>query len=384
MRKMSIKIVETIEDKKSLFNIKRFKYKNYSVETILKTTDTKNLKLPIFKSLFKRNEDKLVFETSKEISNIEVLDEEEKFKSYLKIPRFLSGYPHNLILTFNLSSSQLVEEISKATTFFDMMYGYSEWLFVPDIRPRKYIKIDKNKSKLVEIISSKEYIKYVDSICQILNYRNSKPIFVPISIKFHAEEIREVVSHYLKRERFYIWINFDGRPINEETIGRMRHIYRIIEESGRLKDTLIYITNIKREILSNVKDIKTPASYVLTSIVGGNIIGVNKEPKRVIEGSGQPKYSKEELLIHKGRKFNKETYYYEKPTDLNFDIKYVLSRNNILLQHEFDKQCEKFIIDRDIKEYILSKEMAKKDSRGRIVVERLFSIKKKPNLRSWI
>jgi hypothetical protein len=46
---------------------------------------------------------------------------------------------------------------------------------------------------------------------------------------------------------------------------------------------VVYSTNLKREIISNIKFDQSPASDVLSSLVGANFVGINREPQRPIK-----------------------------------------------------------------------------------------------------
>jgi len=69
---------------------------------------------------------------------------------------------------------------------------------------------------------------------------------------------------------------------------------------------------MRREIISNSKDVESPSSDVLTSIIGSNLVGVNRE-RPAPPPNDAPKLSNEERLElwkHKARVFVPESYYY--------------------------------------------------------------------------
>ncbi len=117
------------------------------------------------------------------------------------------------------------------------------------------------------------------------------------------------MEEYLKREYFYIWIDFEGSPINKKSLGILRNLFRMIDNEECTNDIILYFTNIRREIISHVNDPKTPASDILSTLSGSNIVGVNKEPKRYVDA---PKFNKEQLRVHKARIFSSRSYYYIK------------------------------------------------------------------------
>ena len=394
-----INIKEVLEDKNSLFNIKIFKYKNLTFDFIVKTIDLKNVKVNKWNEIVKNWEGPIVLENTKEINSPKNIDnilqkDYSRQNKFFKVVSSLSGYPCNIIITFNFNSLKEIQELIKnesCEAFFDLYCGYSNfWLFVPNIKPKKYIQVSENKRKLVNIVDVRNYINFVESIFEILDYKNSKPIFVPVSLKFDIKNIREIISYYLKKEYFYIWIDFEGSAINERAVGILRNIYRTIENFGRMNDVLLYFTNIKREIISHVKDEKTPASDVLSSLVGGNIIGINREPRRVVNENA---YSKEELKLHKARILDRESYYYVKlisekvkindKDELLKDQKYIITLNNLLLHKEIKLQCDKFLQDNNIKDYISTKTMLREHPKGISLYQKIFKIKKSDRIITW-
>ncbi|MHA1626335.1 MAG: hypothetical protein ACTSYT_00330 [Candidatus Asgardarchaeia archaeon] len=386
----TIEIIECETDKESLFNIKRIRYGSFKFDFIPKTVDTRNIKLSKWNFIEKNWSEKIILESTKELRSLDEIDKilererSEQNKFFRKIAS-LSEYPHNIIFTFNFNSSEDSNKLIKTRNyiaFFDLYHGYSNfWLFVPNIRPKKYLLTPKGKRKLTDIIGVEDYIKYVDTIFEILNYKNSKPIFVPISLKFGIKGVKEIIAHYLKKEYFYVWVDFEGSAVNEQSLGIMRHIFRTLEERGRLKDVLFYLTNIRREIISHVREERAPASDVLASLVGGNIIGVNKEPRRF---SDEKAYTKEELKSHKARILDRETYYYIKLTSKNLkldekedllkDTKYNMLFNNVLLHKELVSQCDEFSKEYRIKPYISKKTMLNEYPKDRPLLQSIFKV----------
>lgn len=143
---------------------------------------------------------------------------------------------------------------------------------------------------------------------------------------------------------------------------------------------MVYSTNIKRELLSNIKADTSPASDILASLVGSNIVGVNKEPQRFqelreltpIEIIKQKKHELE-LKRHKSRIFNASTYYYKKHAPL-MDPKENSILNSALLDRELAFQTEHFLKEYSVKEYITQKPMIV-EYRGGELAKDLFSKK---------
>ncbi len=147
---------------------------------------------------------------------------------------------------------------------------------IPNLKLQKY----STERKIETIVNIDDYLKFVDSVFDILNTKNNKPIFVPISLRTSQKDIEEICTHYLQRDYLNFWIDFEGKSVNEQQMGRLRYLYRILKEKEQFKNIVCYCTNIKREIMSNSKLECSPASDVLAAISGANIIGVNKEPQR--------------------------------------------------------------------------------------------------------
>ena len=251
---------------------------------------------------------------------------------------------------------------------------------------RDRVKSQKTR-EVVRIINVDEYLKFVDEAYQILDYKNKKFIFVPLSLKFSMQELKEIANYYVKNEYFNIWVDFEGSSVTKEKIARMRTFWREISNAGRDNDIIIYVTNIKREIISNIKDDRTPASDILTSLLGSNIIGINREPpKRLKEPIGRGELEK--LREHKARLFDPNTYYYCKLKILNYldeETKRKLKSNKgyntlvnmNLTDRELKKQTELFLQNFSLKNYIAQKRMIKEYKDGKLI-EYLFKRKIKP------
>lgn len=219
-----------------------------------------------------------------------------------------------------------------------------------------------------------EYIRFVDEIVEFLDKRNDKHIFVPISLRFGINELVRLIKQYLKKEYKCLWFDFEGAPVSETRIARIRVIFDEIEEKEELENTVIYATNVRREIVSNFRHSKSPASDVLASLVGANIIGTNREPPKPQES--KQKIDKKELLKHKARIFDPQSYYYfkvidyvagetQKSTLLKKDINMI--ENAKRLDKEFESQTEFFLENNSIKDYVSKKSMLKEYKNGELL-----------------
>ena len=124
-----------------------------------------------------------------------------------------------------------------------------------------------------------------------------------------------------------------------------------------------------------MKDVKSPASDVLGSIAGANIIGVDREPQRMVEGPLPPPE-------HKARLFDKKTYYYVKTTDRRFFRKPInVSQNAIRLDNEFSEQTKHFLKNLEIEKLLEKKEMLSTYKDGNILKS---LVSKKPTIQKTL
>ena len=219
-----------------------------------------------------------------------------------------------------------------------------------------------------------EYIWFVDEIVEFLDKRNDKHIFVPVSLRFGINELVRLIKHYLKKEYRCLWFDFEGAPVSEARIARIRVIFDEIEERNELENIVVYVTNVRREIISNFRDPKSPASDVLASLIGANIIGTNREPPKPQDL--KTKIDRKELLRHKARLLDPQSYYYFKVIDyvvdeqqkLNFLKKDINTIENAKrLDKEFKSQTEFFLENNSIKEYVSGKSMLKEHKNGELL-----------------
>jgi hypothetical protein len=374
----TIPIKESINDKESNFNIKIFKLGGLSVDAPIKVIDAKKVNYEFFKTQ-EREFKNILFETSKtlgnsSIQNIITSNSDAIIKQAFGYLNWVDNYENLISLTLDFNPlteyKNLDEELSG---FFDYYYEFSKTaLFVPNIKANKNIyKVDaKNRFQKIgeqPLIKINEYLDFVDDVHRVLGFKNNKPIFVPLSLKFDIGDIAQLAKEYLKRNYFHIWIDFEGATATNKTkLAKIRTFLREVESQKRFDDIIIHSTNIRREITSNIKNIRSPASDILTSLSGANVIGVNREP--AFPQENPPPY--EELMKireHKARVFEKETYYYKKlespDGSLDLKIKSLLNPNNNavynanLLNSEFGKQSTEFLEKNSIREYISHKKM---------------------------
>lgn len=376
-----IDVIETIEDKKSWFNIKRFKIGNNHFERPEKSLDIKTLDQATYSALksgFKFYEATKIVRKYDNLAKLYNEDDDQVVDSFFYKRDWLSSSPSVINFTFEFNPFNHVRTIGEISWFFNQYYPYSRFILtVPNIRIRRTIK-----KKVVSIIDFDSYVKFIDSAFQILNDKNNKPIFVPVSMRMGIRKISDLIEHYLKEEYYNYWFDFEGHPINQNSLGRLRHIFDIIKKSGNFDRVISYFTNVKREILSNYNEPTSVASDALCAIAGANLIGVNREPQRyqpptTAEGAG-----KQDFTIrmptpvdpsHKARIFDRETYYYVKTNDVGlFPKNRYVSVNAAKLNAEFGTQSEYFLQNQNV-ETLLSKKIVFKDEKAGNMLKELTS-----------
>lgn len=363
-----INIKESIEDDKSWFNIKRFTIGNTHFERPEKTLDIKSVNKEVYYSVIKEQfkfcEATKVIRDYKSIEDLYKEDEDSKINIFFYNKKWLMMHTPNILnFTFEFNPFKFVRRIEDMSGFLDQYYGFSKlFVSVPNIRT---VVISSNPYKKENIIDVSNYIKFVDSAYSILRMKNNKPIFVPISLRMSLHDLDLLVEHYLKKEYYYHWFDFEGKPINENSLSRLRHVFRKITEAGYYDKTLSYFTNVKREIISNPKSNESPASDILCSIAGANLIGVNREPRRII-GRAENLSGIQE---HKARLFNEKTYFYVKTKRADMlSSKYRnISYNAIMLAKELQNQNDFFLTHSSLTKLMQQKEMLKTYKNGSIL-----------------
>lgn len=274
-----IDISETIEDKKSWFNIKRFKISGNPFEKPEKCLDIKALDQATYRNLkggFKFYEATKIIRKFDNIAKLYNEDNDQVVDDFFYKKDWLSSAPNVINFTFEFNPFLHVRTIDNMSWFFNQYYPYSRFILtVPNIRIRRTIK-----KKVVQIIDFDNYVKFVDSAFKILNDKNNKPVFVPVSMRMGIRKLTELIEHYLREQHYYYWFDFEGQPIYERSLGRLRHVFDVIKKSGNFDKVVSYFTNIRRENLSNANEPTSVASDALCAIAGANLIGVNREPQR--------------------------------------------------------------------------------------------------------
>ena len=226
-------------------------------------------------------------------------------------------------------------------------------------------------------------------------------MFVPLSLRLSIDDIKRVAEEYVKNEFFNIWIDFEGSATTiRAKRARIREFLLQMKRLERLNEIVVYCTNVKREIISNPVVGESPSSDVLTSVIGANLIGVNRERRgfgepidKTLPAEEQQKLKDErkkktlEIKEHKARIFNPTSYYYRKVKEMGLNTtdytnfmneKYNILHNALLLDSEFKSQTEYFLEkgNHSIEKYISDKPMIKEYQKGELV-KTLFNVEKK-------
>ena len=379
-----IEVKETIRDKYSLFNIKRFNLSGLSVERPIRALDAKNIRYEHIETFF--NDYSIMFEKSLSVNmdrfyRIINSDYDRKIRNHFGFPGYAKKFPRYISVTFTFNPFSFLDKRKVAENYLEGYLLYCQTystslLLVPNTKVYRMVNKAGGKRVKETIVTLDEFINLVDTMYSILEYRDNKPIFVPFSLKFSMLDIDKLAEHYMKKEYYNIWIDFEGSSITEDKIARIRKFIRKFDERGLFDRLVVIATNIRREIVSNVKTDYTPASDVLAPLIGANIVGVNREPMRPIEGRAITE--KDKLLEHKARVFDPNTYYYIKATisqhlDPEIKSKILTSKgtntaiNTKLLDGEFERQSKVVLESRNIKEYISNKRMLHEYKHGTLL-----------------
>lgn len=375
----SIEIRNFEADDKTYFTTKNLRFNHNTLQTPFKSLDfnylgsLKELKL-LEKKWLDRNsvieKSRLIrYDTFKtEIDKSDTPFLSENYDLYKKIPVLSDKLIINtLTLTFNPCQTPKYEE--EITNFLDIYHGRSDILFVPNLKVKK---TNPDTKKIEWITDSKDYLNYVYFAYDTLKFRNSKPIFVPISTRYGKTKFIEIAKDLIESGHRYFWFDLEGRASTSFTT-QLRSFFRIVDDEGLDDKIVLYGTNIQRELSPHKSDSASAASDILATPMGLDFVGVNREPQH---GPMNIKYippPKEEIAPHKGRFFNSNTYEYIKYTDYpdsdlmmkKYNIEaYSLIKNPKLFSNfansfelnlEFERQKYAMQYDNCLKDYLSEK-----------------------------
>jgi len=398
----ALNIKEVILDKNSEFNIKQFKLGGINIDRPVKVLNVNSITHKTVEEQRRALEEYTLFyeisSTLKESTVNALLDEDEngEITRILKIKKWASPLILAYTLSFNPLRPQILEDLKDLSGFLSYYYTHSSVaLLVPNMKIKKSIpigedpKTGKKKYKPIRIADLEDYIKYVDWSVEKLNSRNNKPIFVPISLKFGMRDIAKLAEHYIKKEYFNIWIDFESGIPSPQNIGKIRQFLEVFREKERLEDIVIYTTNINREFESSPQLTLTPGTDPVTTLTGANLVGGNKG--RGIPDSNLPKPTKfGELLEYKARLFDLDTYYYIHPKLIE-DPKlkkvllmkeYNIMLNTLRINVELINQTEYFLENQEIQPYAEQKQMLKEYREGDLLKALFSPIKRRSRAKS--
>jgi hypothetical protein len=352
-----IPIKEVIEDEKTWFNIKRFNIGKVEIGRPEKVLDLKKTTKENFDQHVKPTHQFKLYEISKILSHFDKVsavsdNEDSENEEFFGSAKWREDKPTAINFTFNFNPYDYIKTAGDIDYFFDIYHGFSNpFLFVPNL------KIKNSDGHIIDIDN---YLRFVDESFDILNSKNSKPIFVPVSLRMTGKEQDNLIEHYVKKEYFNFWFDFEGRRIETIHLGKLRHFNKKIKDMGIFDKTVSYYTNINKIISEIPSEENNPASDILASIAGANIIGVNRKPQKNIKTiPGKPKW----IYVpkppeHRFRLFNKDTYYYVKSKSKMHQIDEVnRGVNAINLDQEFNNQSIHFMKNYEMETYLNQKEM---------------------------
>lgn len=216
---------------------------------------------------------------------------------------------NSLTLTFNPFTITKPEEYLRS--ILHIYHGRSDLLLIPNLKVRRYNERMKPEFQVQE----DEFTRYVDLSHEILSFRNSKPIFVPVPLKYGVRKFQSMLSGFLANGYRYFWLDFEGSATTSRA-AHIRAFHDSVETEGLGEEVVLYGSNIRRENNPHLPDPRCPVSDFLTAPLGVDIIGVNREPQR---GGGDPGKRKpyvppspEESIPHKARLLDREDYTYVK------------------------------------------------------------------------
>jgi hypothetical protein len=323
-----IEIIKVEEQSDSLLTPKRFKVGNNTIQTPFKPIDfndspginrLKNIRLvhvgdnPIIERSKFVNLD--TYENAINDSSVGYL--KESYQYLRNIPIFKEKILLNTI-TFTFNPLSIKKSYDKLSSFLNIYYDRSDFLFIPNVKIISYI--DKKKH---QIMSYDEYINYIDSAYENLSFKNRKPIFVPISLKLGVLQCQEMFKKFLDMGYRKFWFDFEGSG-SLAFAANIRSFHKIIDKPGLIDEVIFYATNIRREKNPHPPDDSCGASDILSAPLGVDFVGVNRSPKR--RGGGDIPPPQNVLVEHKARFLDRSTYNY---------VKYCKSQNKNAIYSEY-------------------------------------------------
>jgi hypothetical protein len=237
----------------------------------------------------------------------------DSYDSLKQLPTFRDKMVINsLTLTFNPFNIPSPEKY--LTSILHIYHGRSDLLLIPNLKVTRYDDRQRREFQ----VTPEEFNRYIDLAHQILNFRNSKPIFVPLPLKYGVRRFQEFLTDYLGRGYRYFWLDFEGSNTTSKA-AHIRAFHNIVDTEGLEDEVVLYGSNIRRENNPHLSELRCPVSDFLTAPLGVDIIGVNREPQRGGgDGTGYRNYVPppiEDVIPHKARFLDREDYTYVRYPD---------------------------------------------------------------------
>jgi len=308
-------------DDKTYFTTKDIRFNKNTLKTPFKSLDFNDLKtLGDIRSLDKNWLDKNPVIEKSHIIKLDTVRRENDssdapflsryYDSYKRIPA-LSGKSVINTLTFSFNPCRIPDYENNLDSFLDIYHGRSDILFIPNLKVKEYDQ-DTKKSEIV--ISTDEFLNYVHCAYDSLKFRNTKPIFVPVSTRYGLNSSARLVEDMLDSGYRYFWFDLEGRA-STAIAPLMRRFHRVVDKHGLDDKVVLYGSNIRREINPHKSDSASAASDILATPIGFDFVGVNKDTQRGwVKGNYTPPPI-EVIIQHKGRLFDYENYEYVKFSD---------------------------------------------------------------------
>ncbi len=385
----SIELKESISDGESSFNLKRFRIASLSLEGPIRTVDSRNTnKVSLEREA--PNLDQILIESSKTVAAEAVRSvvgstDATMLKRHFGYAEWHSDYENAINLTFKFNPIAEFGNLSDITGYFDHYYQYSgTMLMVPNVKLSRNIYHEGKRVEVMPIIGAEDFRRYVSEVHGFLNYRNKKPIFVPLNLNFDIKDTEQLADYFIKNGFTNVWVDFEASSTaDKRKAALLRTFIRRFDQAERFDELILYMTNVKREILAHPKDVHSPSSDVLGAVMGANIIGVNRDPQIMLPKDAPPPHSPPpgEMLAHKARLLDPSSYYYTRLDALDLDVeqkqrlfnkKENILTNTVLLNRELKVQTDRFLEELSIRPYISSKSMVREYKDG-ILMDHLFT-----------
>jgi hypothetical protein len=379
-----IDLKESISDGESAFNLKRFRIADLSLEGPIRTVDSR--------CTTKRSLEKVaselgpvLIETSKTVAAEAVRSvlgsaEPDLLKRHFGHAKWHSDYANAVNMTFKFNPVDEFGSLDRISGYFDHYYQYSgTMLMVPNVKVSRNLYQEGKRVGVQSIIEAEEFMRYISEVHDILDYRNKKPIFVPLNLNLDIKETVELADFFLRQGYTNVWIDMEASSTDDKRrAALLRAFVRRFDEAERFDDLIVYMTNIKREILAHFKDAHSPSSDVLAAVMGANIIGVNRSPQAMFpkDAPRPPSPPPGQMLANKARLLDPSSYYYTRLDAMEMDEERRRSlynrnenilTNTVLLNTELKEQSRRFLEELSIRPYISSKPMVREFRDGSLM-----------------